>query len=294
MNDSIKIQSYEDLTLGYKYVCLFDNSIADLNDFISKIALDDKLLDVSLFDDAKLKISNMVADSYDLKKQVNDVIDALIKADAALADTFKDMGISLGDTNQNTIDTSGLTLGKIYDQYDGTWKNVPYVSGTLEKDGCGFFSVLSAIAAKRGKVFTHDEVVDMANQVMLLAKPTNNVEGMESLLESLAPEYNFTFEKVNESWNTKIPNITKALEDGKVVIGLTPSGSIEDGTYNSSGHFVPLTGILDNGNVVINDSNGYKYTGKNLERYNELGFNLSDKEFDITTGNTWYIDFGDD
>ena len=84
------------------------------------------------------------------------------------------------------------------------------------------------------------------------------------------------------------------MEDGKVVIGLTPSGSIEDGTYNSSGHFVPLTGILDNGNVVINDSNGYKYTGKNLERYNELGFNLSDKEFDITTGNTWYIDFGDD
>lgn len=196
------------------------------------------------------------------------------------------------------VDTQEI-MGIIYDQND--YADVKYGNSDLKTSGCGFFSVLSSITAKTGHIFTYDEIVDLAAYAGKAGGKGGNEGRMEALATYLGEQYGFTWEKGPAS------EILSSLEDGKCVIGCTHNSA-----GNASGHFVPITGILDNGNIVINDSdskaarynnpNNDWYHPDNINRLNTDGFKYvygspNQSEFYITVRDgeqdVWYLTFNE-
>ena len=186
--------------------------------------------------------------------------------------------VPLVNVEDNTLNNN--VFGMLYDQSQYT--NVSYAGDTLASNGCGFFSVLSAVTAKTGYEFSQSEIEKMANDINEAAKNgklsvVNNKGRMEYLLDNLSEQYGFTWSKGNTS------NISSALMKGDAVISLT----------DSSTHFVAITGVLDNGNVIVNDSDGNSYRRDAVlrDRVDNVGFNLSNNELKVSNGDVWYLNF---
>ena len=141
------------------------------------------------------------------------------------------------------VSNKNYKLGGLYDQMDEKYKEIRYSGySNLYKSGCGFFSVLNCITAKTGHVFNYDEIKTLAGQVEAGAAGGTNVDRMEWLLEHLSKEYDFTWDRGPKE------NLINALSEGKTAISLVPTRT------SDSGHILALTGVLDNGRVVVADS----------------------------------------
>ena len=181
-------------------------------------------------------------------------------------------------------------MGMLYDQtkYD----HIKYGSGTLSSDGCGFFSLLSSITSVTGYYFDDTEIEQLAN---IANEPIglSNEQRMEYLADKLGDRFGFTYTKgpVNE--------VTQELKDGNVIIAYTPNST------SNSGHFVAITDLLESGNVVVNDSDGWAYKSDQKFRdcIDNTGFVIGSSLLHITPkgvdtngdgkdDDVWILDFG--
>lgn len=188
----------------------------------------------------------------------------------------------------NKFVTDEPVLGMLYDQteYDG----IKYGIGDLSSNGCGFFSSLSIVTAKTGYEFSYDEIVELAEVVNSNGNSSlSNEQRMEVLLDLLSDR-----KHISNWYKGPVSDVVSSLEDGKGVIALT----------NSSRHFVPISGLTDNGNLVVNDTDGNAYRSSlwRRQRIDELGFDMSKGEFlinarcadtdgDGINDDVWYINF---
>ena len=178
-------------------------------------------------------------------------------------------------------------MGTFYDQTDPIYKDIKYGGGTLYSDGCGFFSLLSVITANTGKKFNYNEIKDLA-AIANEERGLSNVERMETLATYLGNIYGFTYSK------GPIDELKETLKNGGAAIAFTPNST------SSSGHIIPITGILSNGNIVVNDS--WNLSEDRQLRIDQLGFNLNngeikisvagaDKDGDGRNDDLWYFNF---
>ena len=165
----------------------------------------------------------------------------------------------------NTVGTKIMNLGRggkggrgvdlpYYSQNDPRWKNMDYGDESMGEAGCGpdAFAMVASGLGGRSNVTP----VEMANYAK--SKGFRDESGTSwNFVDSASRDYGLNSQKQyrpNEAF------ISNQLDQGHPVI-LSGQGGI--GTpYTTGGHYVVATGKDSNGNVMINDPRGRRYSGR--------------------------------
>lgn len=167
-------------------------------------------------------------------------------------------------TSTNTISSvSGGSRGgrgggsgiPYFSQNDPRWKNMSYGDETMGEAGCGpsaFAMVASGLGGSRGNV-TPVEMAKYAEQKGFRDQTGTNW----NFMDSASKDYGL---KVDKQFRPTESFIDNQLSQGKPII---LSGQGGQGTpFTNQGHYVVLTDKDIEGNYIINDSRGRRYSGK--------------------------------
>ena len=131
-------------------------------------------------------------------------------------------------------------------------------SGTVETSGCSITSLAMVATYLTGHEYLPDELAGYFG-----GRAENNMARMEYGIEKMKLPC-----RKAENWHV----VLKELERGKVVILLVDEKSI----FTDSQHFVVLTGMTEDGLILVNDSNRENYERWDLKEKLLTGFPQSD------------------
>lgn len=245
------------------------------------LEISDELPSVPLVITDKINVSAINAEMSTLSKRILNNIKIIenLSADFAVYFSLYEKGY-IDENGEWLVDLNTTDVyGMIYDQTN--YGGIDYGSTLkdLSSNGCGFFSLLSVITRKTGHIFTYDEVKLLASG---LDGSKDNSGKMEELASYLGCEYNFSFKK-------------GPLDDLKEL--LANDNIMAIALINASTHFVPITGITDDGRLIINDTFGPSYWWNPVyqARLDELGIRWEngDSENEIKISASWVDSNGD-
>lgn len=146
---------------------------------------------------------------------------------------------------------------------------IPYGNGTLGSSGCGI-TCLAMVATYM--LDDPDLTSDILAEEFGSYRGTN-LERMEYASETLGLTYEKTF---------KWKDVVSALEEGKIAIVLVNSKT----KFTGEQHFILLTGINDDGKIMVNDPNYRNYETM------ASGFENGFEQWEITSGfqGAWIYD----
>lgn len=120
--------------------------------------------------------------------------------------------------------------------------------GTIASHGCGITSLAMVLTYLLDKEILPDYLASKYGHY-------NTESGSSYLLfPDSAEDYGVTVEKMTSTWS----DVVTALENGQVVIALARSHSV----FTDAGHLIVLSGITEDGKVLVNDPNGHNYRNK--------------------------------
>ena len=155
---------------------------------------------------------------------------------------------------QETAETpNGVPL---YFQTD--YPDVMYGAGTIETSGCSITCLAMVATALTGHTYLPDELAEYFGGCA-----DNNIARLEYGSEKMQ----LPFEK-SPNWNVT----WKALQEGKIVIALMGPKSI----FTDSQHFIVLTGLNEEGRIVVNDPYEPNYDHWQLKNAFSNGFGPND------------------
>lgn len=126
-----------------------------------------------------------------------------------------------------------------YNQYD--YQGVKYGGSTIADSGCGPTCAAMILSTLLDREITPQEMCDYSSKGNHLVKGGTRDEFFEDALTNYG--VNYTLEEQNEE------NIIASLEAGNYIIAHMGYGYFTSG----SGHFIVLTGIDENGNILVAD-----------------------------------------
>ena len=128
-------------------------------------------------------------------------------------------------------------------QIDRQWADEPYAGGTVRKNGCGPTALSMVYVALTGRT-------DLDPAAMAAFSERNGYvsDGMTTwaLMTDGASQLGFASRELPASTNA----LTDALTAGQPVIC-----SVRPGDFTSTGHFIVLAGIDENGQLIVHDPN---------------------------------------
>ena len=128
-------------------------------------------------------------------------------------------------------------------QIDRQWADEPYAGGTVRKNGCGPTALSMVYVALTGRT-------DLDPAAMAAFSERNGfaVDGMTawSFMTDGAAQLGLASEELPASSDA----VTDALTAGRPIIC-----SVRPGDFTSTGHFIVLAGIDENGQLVVHDPN---------------------------------------
>lgn len=154
--------------------------------------------------------------------------------------------------------------------YQNDYPDVMYGSGTVETSGCSITSVAMVATYLTGYEYLPDELAYYFG-----GRAENNIARLEYASKALELPY-----EKPENWHGTLA----ALKEGKIAIVLVNSRSI----FSDSQHFIVLTGMTEDGKILVNDSYAPNYDRWDLKNAFKVGFD----EGDICTGyeGAWVYD----
>ena len=169
----------------------------------------------------------------------------------------------LPEFNEDELESSREELDlKIYSSvplyFQNDYPDVMFGSGTVETSGCSITSLAMVATYLTGHEYLPDELAGYFG-----GRAENNMARMEYGIEKMKLPC-----RKAENWHV----VLKELERGKVVILLVDEKSI----FTDSQHFVVLTGMTEDGLILVNDSNRDNYERWDLREKLITGFPQSD------------------
>lgn len=151
---------------------------------------------------------------------------------------------SLGQQHDGVRLKSGHTEVVYYNQMDSRWANIMYgTSGTIGEAGCGPTSLAMVVSTLT------DTLIDPVTMSDWSYQNGYRAEGNGSY-HNLIPEGGKHFGLRVEGVSKKGPQkIADALSSGKLVIAIMSKGH-----FTSSGHFLVLRGVTEDGKILVADS----------------------------------------
>ncbi len=144
----------------------------------------------------------------------------------------------------------------LYFQTD--YPDVRYGPGTVASNGCGITSLAMVATYLTGHEYSPEELAGYFG-----GYGENNIQR----LEYASDELQLPWVKAGDFWDAM-----DALEQGKVVIALMNSNSI----FTSSQHFIVLTGLNEEGKILVNDPYEPNYDHWQLKNAFVSGFSQGD------------------
>lgn len=145
-----------------------------------------------------------------------------------------------------------------FNQLDARWANEMYgITDTIGVAGCGPTALAIAISTLKGEAVSPLEVANWSADNGYVCEGSGSYI---SLIPNAAEHYGLTVEKLGKSSGTEIK---QHLNDGKLIIALMGRGH-----FTSSGHFIVLRGISEDGRILVADP---------------VSYNRSTKEWDLFT-----------
>ena len=142
--------------------------------------------------------------------------------------------------------------------FQNDYPDVMFGAGTVETSGCSITSLAMVATYLTGHEYFPDELAGYFG-----GRAENNVARMVYGIDKLKLPY-----YVAENWHV----VMEALENGAVVILLVDEKSI----FTDTQHFVVLTGLTEDGKVLVHDSNARNYERWDLKDKLITGFPESD------------------
>lgn len=153
---------------------------------------------------------------------------------------------------------TGNVLSTVPLYFQNDYPYTMYGSGTVASSGCSITSLAMVATYMTNHMYLPDELAHYFG-----GRAVNNVARLEYGSKALQ----LPFEKA-ENWHVTY----QALKEGKVAIVLMGPESI----FTNSQHFIVLTGISENGKIMVNDSNRDNYSFWQLRDAFECGFDPED------------------
>lgn len=138
--------------------------------------------------------------------------------------------------------------------YQTDYPNEMYGSSTVSKGGCGITSLAMVATAMTGYTYTPDQLARYFG-----GRAENNMERLEYGSEKLGLPY-----WKSPNWNETYA----ALKQGKLVIALMEGNSL----FTTTQHFIVLTGLTEEGRILVNDPYKPNYDKWDLKEGFQKGF----------------------
>lgn len=132
-------------------------------------------------------------------------------------------------------------LARVPRFFQTDYPNDRYGSGTVASSGCSITSLAMVASYMTGHIYFPDELADYFG-----GYGENNIERLEYASDMLQLPWHKA-ENIHE--------VMRALQDGKLAILLMDSSSI----FTDSQHFIVLTGMTEDGKILVNDPYGPNY-----------------------------------
>lgn len=158
------------------------------------------------------------------------------------------------DDNQDYLESSefdfssyefinGSTDVVYFNQADSRWKSTPYgKTGTIGKSGCGPTSLSIVISTLTGNIVNP---VEMSKWTYKNGYYAEGVGSYHSLIPNGSKHFGL---KVEGARIDQVDKIVQALSSGQLVIAIMGKGH-----FTSSGHFIVLRGITEEGKILVAD-----------------------------------------
>ena len=125
------------------------------------------------------------------------------------------------------------------------YPDVKYGSSTIRRGGCGIACVSMVLT------YLLDEEVSIRDLAKTYFRYHGPYGSSYSLFKDSAEDYGIEVSDPVYDWDT----VKKALENGHVVIANPKSPSI----FTDGGHYIVLSGLTEDGKIVVRDPNLYNY-----------------------------------
>ena len=153
------------------------------------------------------------------------------------------------------VDLDGLTY---FNQLDERWANEMYgKTDTIGVAGCGPTALAIAISNLTGDETDPVEVAEWSYENGYVCEGSGSYI---SLIPNAAEHFGLSVEKLGKS---SAEEIKQHLEDGKMIIAIMGAGH-----FTSTGHFIVLRGVTDDGKILVADP---------------VSYNRSTQEWDVST-----------
>ena len=154
--------------------------------------------------------------------------------------------------------------------YQTDYAHVPYGDGSIAECGCGPTAFAMVASYLTGRVITPLNAVEWCGNAYYTSVGTS-----WSYFKAATTHFGLP---VTVRTTTDKTAVIEALKQGKAVIS-----SQRPGLFTSTGHFIVLSGIDENGRIYVNDPNKANAVNKG---YNNRTFNF-DTEINITSKQYW-------
>jgi len=141
--------------------------------------------------------------------------------------------------------------------YQTDYPDTMYGSGTVETSGCSITSVAMVATYLTGYEYLPDELAYYFG-----GRANNDIARLEYACETLGLPY-----EKPENWHYTLA----ALQEGKIAIVLVSSNSV----FTDSQHFLVITGLTEDGKVLVNDAYAPNYGKWDLKQGFLNGFDES-------------------
>lgn len=173
-------------------------------------------------------------------------------------------GISIGDINAELYeipDNGGSMPIPYYTQGGAPWSALPFGGGNIGSSGCSITSLAMVVSYLTAGTDRDNWVFpsDIRDEII---KHTGNYNTFYvgngqswSIMSAVAGYYGLTCSEISSA------SIVSALAQGKPVIM-----SCKPGEFTSTGHFIVLTGLTEDGYITVNDPNS-SHADKSYKKY---------------------------
>ena len=149
-----------------------------------------------------------------------------------------DLASAKSTTLEATALNGGAALGEFINYYQYNYGD-PYGGGTIASWGCGPTSLAMVLTYLKGEEITPQETAALGNGDYTCSEGT-----LWSYFPAMAERYGVQCEQQDVTPD----NIYADLEAGKpIIVSMAP------GHFTSSGHFIVLRGVTDDGQIIVAD-----------------------------------------
>ena len=158
---------------------------------------------------------------------------------------------AMGASYEGVVFTDGVTQVTYYNQLDSRWANSPYGTDNIGGYACGPTAMAIVVSSLTSETVDPPHMAQWAYENGYWCSRSGSYH---TLIPGASEEWGLDVEGCTAA---EPQRIVDALADGKLVVALMTKGH-----FTSSGHFIVLRGVTNDGQIMVADPSSYSRSEK--------------------------------